>query len=115
MSSVHYLEIVTNELDATCALYASVWDISFGEPVADLGQARTAERSDGLMIGVRKPLADHESPILRSYVAVEDIAAATKAAKAQGATIAYAPTRQGVFGTFAIVILDGVEHGLWQR
>lgn len=114
MSTVHYLEVVTNEVDATCALYGALWNMSFGEADAALGQARTATRPDGTVIGVRAPLADHEAPILRSYVAVDDIAAATKAAEANGAMIAYPPTAQGEHGTFAIVILDGVQHGLWQ-
>ena len=114
MSTVHYLEVVTNELDATCALYGALWGVRFGEAVAALGQARTAERPDGTLVGIRKPMAEHEAPIIRSYVAVEDIAAAAKAAEAQGAMVAYPPTVQGEYGTFAIVLLDGVQHGLWQ-
>lgn len=114
MSTVHYLEIVTNELEATCAFYGSLWDLSFGDAVADLGQARTAKRPDGTLVGIRKPLAEHDAPIVRSYVAVKDIKNATQAAEAQGAVVAYAPTEQGEYGTFAIVILDGVQHGLWQ-
>ncbi len=114
MSTVHYLEVVTNEIDATCALYGALWGVTFGEAVAELGQARTARHSDGTVIGVRKPMAEHEAPIIRSYVSVDDIAAAAKAAEEQGATIAYPPTEQGEHGTFAIVILDGVQHGLWQ-
>lgn len=114
MPSVHYLEIVTNELDSTCGLYERLWGVHFGSPVAELGNARTAEGPDGTLVGVRAPMAEHESPIIRSYVAVEDIGAATQAAEAQGAMVAYPPTRQGEYGTFAIVILDGVQHGLWQ-
>jgi hypothetical protein len=45
-----------------------------------LGQARAATRGDGTLVGIRKPLAAHEQPIMR-----------------------------------AIVIQDGVQHGLWQR
>lgn len=102
--SVHYLEVVTNNVDATCALYEAWWGVSFSEPVAALGQARTATRANGTLVGIRKPLADHETPIVRSYVSVNDIEAATKAAEAQGAMVAYPPTEQGEYGTFAIVI-----------
>jgi len=66
------------------------------------------------LVGIREPLADHEEPVVRSYVAVEDIEAAAKAAEAQGALVAYPPTPQGTYGTFAIVMVDGVQHGLWQ-
>lgn len=115
MATVQYLEVVTNELDSTCAFYGAMWGLSFGEEIAALGQARTAKRPDGTLVGIRKPMAEHEAPIIRSYVAVDDIAVAAKAAEEQGAMIAYPPTKQGDYGTFAIVILDGVQHGLWQR
>jgi predicted enzyme related to lactoylglutathione lyase len=89
--------------------------LSFGPPDPDLGQARVATRVDGALVGIRAPLAAHEQPIMRTYVAVEDIQQAVKAAEEQGATVAYPPTRQGRWGTFAIVIQGGVEHGLWER
>lgn len=114
MNTVHYLEVVTNEVESTCALYASLWDLGFGEPVADLGNARTAKRADGTLIGVRKPMADHEAPIVRTYVEVQDIQAAAKSAEQNGAMVAYAPTKQGDAGTFCIVIHDGLQHGFWQ-
>lgn len=114
MSTVHYLEIVTNELDATCSFYEALWGLSFSDEIAELGKARTVKRPDGTLVGVRKPLADHDAPIVRAYLAVEDIAAAAKHAEGQGAVVAYPPTKQGEFGTFCIVILDGVQQGFWQ-
>jgi predicted enzyme related to lactoylglutathione lyase len=74
-----------------------------------------ATQADGNLVGIRKPLAAHEQPIMRSYLAVEDIQEAVKKAEAHGAAVAYPPTRQGRRGTFAIVIQSGVQHGLWQR
>ena len=112
---VHYLEIVSNDADTLIALYQRMHGLSFGPPDPDLGQARVATRADGTLVGIRKPLAAHEHPIMRTYVAVEDIQQAVKEAEEHGATIAYPPTRQGQRGTFAIVIQGDVEHGLWQR
>lgn len=112
---VQYIEVVTRDVDATCALYERFFNISFGREDATLGQARTAQRADGSMIGVRKPLAAHEQPILRTYLRVNDIYEAVEIARAGGATVAYPPTTQGVHGTFAIVIQDDVQHGLWQK
>lgn len=112
---VHYLEIVSNDVDILAGLYQHMHGLSFGAPDPDLGQARVATQADGTLIGIRKPLAAHEQPIMRTYLAVEDIRLATKYAEESGATIAYPPTRQGNQGTFAIVIQGGVEHGLWQR
>jgi predicted enzyme related to lactoylglutathione lyase len=113
--AVHYLEIVTNDVDTLTALYQRIHGLSFGPPDADLGEAHVATRPDGTLIGIRKPLAAHEEPIVRTYLAVEDIQQAVKAAENSGAVIAYPPTRQGQRGTFAIVIQGGVQHGLWQR
>jgi predicted enzyme related to lactoylglutathione lyase len=89
--------------------------LSFGPPDPDLGQARVATQADGALVGIRKPLATHEQPIMRTYVAVKDIQQALKEAEESGAAIAYPATRQGNRGTFAIVIQGNLEHGLWQR
>lgn len=113
--SIHYLEIVSNDADKLTTLYQRMHHLSFGPPDPDLGQARVASRADGTLVGIRKPLAAHEHPIMRTYLAVEDIQEAVKKAEENGATIAYPPTRQGRQGTFAIVIEGDVEHGLWQR
>jgi predicted enzyme related to lactoylglutathione lyase len=113
--AVHYLEIVSNDVDTLTALYERMHGLSFGPPDLDLGHARVATRMDGTLVGIRKPLAAHEQPIMRTYLAVEDIHQAVKKAEDSGATIAYPPTRQGQRGTFAIVIQGDVQHGLWQR
>lgn len=78
-----------------------------------IGQTRVALRPDGTLVGIRKPLAAHEQPVVRTYFAVDDIEQAVKNAEAQGAVIAYPPTRQGQRGVFAIVIQgSNVQHGL---
>ena len=112
---VHYLEIVSDDVDTLIALYQRMHGLAFGPPDADLGQARVATRADGTLVGIRKPLAAHEQPIVRTYIAVADIQEAVKNAEACGALVAYPPTPQGQRGTFAIVIHGGVQHGLWQR
>ena len=114
MAAVHYLEIVSDAVDTLTALYERMHGLSFGPPDADLGQARVATRADGTLVGIRKPLAAHEQPIIRTYLAVEDIRQAVMQAEGSGATIAYPPTRQGQRGTFAIVIQGAVQHGLGQ-
>jgi len=113
--TVHYLEIVSDDVDMLVGLYQHAHGLSFGPPDPDLGQARVATQSDGTVVGIRKPLAAHEQSIMRTYLEVEDIQQATKKAEESGATIAYPPTQLGDDGTFAIVIQGDVEHGLWQR
>ena len=113
--AVHYVEIVSNDADALAELYQRMHGLSFGPPDPDLGLARVATQSEGTLVGIRKPLAAHEQPIMRTYLAVQDIRQALTEAEEAGATIAYPATSQGSQGTFAIVIQGGVEHGLWQR
>jgi uncharacterized protein len=113
--TIHYLEIVSPETDALIAVLEAVQGLSFGPPDPDLGQARVATRSDGTLVGIRKPLAAHEAPIVRTYLAVDDIESAARKAEEHGAIVAYGPTRQGARGTFAIVLHGGVQLGLWQR
>ena len=111
----HYVEIVSAAVDRQRKALAQVHGLSFGPEVQDLGGARVAKTADGVLIGVRAPLAEHEQPITRVYFAVDDIAESVKAAEAAGALIAYPPTEQGETGTWAIYILDGIQYGLWQR
>jgi predicted enzyme related to lactoylglutathione lyase len=113
--TVHYLEIVTHDVDGVAALYEAMSGLSFGAPDADLGQARVAARDNGTFVGIRRPLADHEDPIVRTYVAVDDLAQTLAAAEHAGATIALPATPLGTHGTFAIVLYGDVQHGLWQR
>ena len=111
---VHYLEIVTPEVEATCEALEAAHGVSFSEPVAELGGARTASLAGGGRIGVRGPLRETEQPVVRPYVLVEDIEAAVEAARAAGGEIAMPPTRIEGHGTFAIYVLGGIEHGLWE-
>jgi uncharacterized protein len=111
---IHYLEIVTNEVDAVCAAYASANNVQFGEPDAGLGGARTASLAGGGFIGVRAPLRDTEEPVVRPYWLVEDIDAALAEAVRAGGVIAVPPMEIPGHGTFAIYLQGGNDHGLWQ-
>lgn len=111
---VQYLEIVTPEVEAVCKQYALVYQLSFGEPDVNLGGARTAELSGGGMLGVRAPLRDTETPVVRPYMLVQDIEAAVKRATEAGAELALPPMELPGHGTCAIVIQGGIEFGFWQ-
>lgn len=111
---VQYLEIVTPSVNETCEVLAEAHGVTFSDPVAELGNARTAELKDGGRIGVRAPMRATEEPVVRPYVLVDDIRAAVKAAEASGAEVAIPPMEIPGQGTFSIFILGGIEHGLWQ-
>lgn len=112
---IQYLEIVTPLVNETCDVLAAAHGVEFGDPIPELGNARTAKLDDGGRIGVRAPMRDTEEPVVRPYVLVGDIEAAVKAAETAGAEVAMPPMQiPGGHGTFSIYILGGIEHGLWQ-
>ena len=112
---VHYLEIVTPKVDETCNALARAHGVTFGNPVPELGNARTTNLKDGGRIGVRAPMRETEAPVVRPYILVPNIEVAVKAAEAAGATIAMPPMEIPGQGMFAIYTLGGIDHGLWQR
>ena len=111
---VHYLEIVTPDVDSTCAALAAIHGVKFSAPVPEFGAARTAPTADGGRIGVRGPMRDTETPVVRPYLRVKDIKKAAAAAEAAGATIAIPPMEIAGQGMFSIYVHGGIEHGLWQ-
>lgn len=112
---IHYLEIVTQEVDAVCAAYAGANGVHFGEPDAGLGNARTAALPGGGLVGVRAPMHESEEPVVRPYWLVDEIEAAVAAAVKAGGEVAHPPMEIPGHGTFAIYIAGGIHHGLWQR
>ena len=61
------LTLVTTALvQEGAGLYQRIHGLSFGPPDPDLGQARVATGADGTLVGIRKPLAPHEQPIVRT-------------------------------------------------
>lgn len=91
---IQYLEIVTKEVEAVCAAYASTNGVRFGEPDAGLGNARTVALPGGGLVGVRAPLRETEEPVIRPYWLVNAAAIAT--AVQAGAVVAFHPWRYPV-------------------
>lgn len=111
---IHYLEIVTPDVDAACRALERLHGVGFGKPVASLGNARTAALDGGGLIGVRAPLRETEEPVVRPYILVNDIESAVEAARTAGGEIALPPTEIPERGKFAIYFQGGIQHGLWQ-
>lgn len=111
---IQYLEIVTKDVDAVCAAYASAHEVQFGEPDARLGNARTAAFAGGGLVGVRAPMRETEGPVVRPYWLVDDIVAAVAAVVRAGGEVALPPMEIPGHGTCAIYFQGGNEHGLWQ-
>ena len=112
---VHYHEIVTDNVDATCKAYAASAGASFGdESVPELGGARLLARPDGTTIGVRGRLSPDEPLLHRPYFLVDDVTAAYDAALAEGGQEVHPPLEIPGRGKFAIYKAGGVHHGLWE-
>ena len=111
---IHYLEVVTKELEAVCAAYSAANGIEFSDPVPELGNARTAPLATGGLVGVRAPMHESEEPVVRPYWLVEDIDAALAAAVKTGGVVAHPVMEIPGRGRFAIYIHGGNHHGLWQ-
>ena len=111
---LQYLEIVTREVDAVCAAYAAALDVHFSEPDAGLGGARTASLAGGGLVGVRAPLRETEDPVVRPYWLVADIDRALPAVVDAGGEIAHPAMELPGYGTYAIYLQGGNDHGLWQ-
>ena len=111
---IHYLEIVTREVDAVCSSYAEANGVQFDKPDAGLGNARAATLPGDGLVGVRAPMHESEVPVVRPYWLVDNIEAAVAAAVKAGGEVAHPPMEIPGHGTFAIYILGGVHHGLWQ-
>ena len=112
---IHYLEIVTKEVDAVCSAYAAANGVQFGEADAGLGNARTAMLLGDGLVGVRAPMHETEEPVVRPYWLVDNVEVAVAAAVEAGGEIAHPPMEIPGHGTFAIYTLGGAQHGLWQR
>jgi len=111
---IQYLEIVTEDIESVCATYRATNRVAFSEPIDVLGGARTATLADGSLLGVRAPMSDAEEPIVRPYWLVDDIEKSVGDVAAAGGEIAHPPLALPGYGTFAIYIQGGVQHGLWQ-
>ncbi|MEM7201106.1 MAG: hydroxylase [Planctomycetota bacterium] len=111
---IQFLEIVTPDVDSTCSTLADLHGVTFAAPDPALGNGRTAALEGGGRISVRAPMRADEQPVVRPYGLVGDIQAAVEAARAAGAELAVPPMEIPGHGQFAIYILGGIEHGLWQ-
>ncbi len=111
--AVHYLEIVTPDVEAACQLYGTAYGWHF-QAVAELGNAFVATLPGGSLCGIRAPMHHSEKPIVRTYLRVTDIETAVQEAAQLGAKIALEPMEIPGHGQVAIYQFGGIEQGLWQ-
>lgn len=112
--TIHYLEIVTPDVEAMRRLYATAYGWRFQAMGPELGNAFVAELPGGSRCGIRAPMHAEERPIVRTYLRVADIAKVVETVTQLGGTIALEPMEIPGHGTIAIYLHGGIEQGLWQ-
>ena len=113
-NQVHYLEIVTTNINQICDSYSQTLGVSFSDAIPELGSARTANLSSGTTLGVRAPMHDAEEPVTRPYYLVPDIVKAVELASNSGAEIAVPPMEIPGHGQCAVLMFGSIQSGLWQ-
>lgn len=113
--TVGFLEIVTPDPEGTCASLAAQLGAAFSDPVSTMGGARLADLPGGGRVGVRAPMHETETPVVRPYWLTTDIQAAWTAALDGGATEMHPPMEIPGEGWFAIYQFGGNQHALWQN
>lgn len=113
-NSVHYLEIVTPEVESACNLYARSYGWDFQPMAQQLGNAFVARLPGGSLCGIRAPMHADEKPIVRTYLRVTDIKTAVESAAQLGANILLERMEIPEHGIIAIYEHGGIQQGLWQ-
>lgn len=111
---IYFFEIVADDAEATRDFYAANFGYVFGEAVPEFGGSYVADLPEGSTISIRGSMHEQETPVVRIYLRVADIEAATANAEAAGAMIAMPPTEIPGRGRFAIYFLGGIQQGIWQ-
>jgi len=113
-NSVHYLEIVTPDVDAACLLYSTAFGWHFQSSVPELGNAFVATLPGGSLCGIRAPLHLEETPVVRTYIRVTNLETVTRDAERLGATILLESMDLAGWGKISIYDFGGIQQGLWQ-
>ena len=112
--AVHYLEIVTPDVEAVRNLYEESYGWHFQPIEPALGNAFVAELPGGVLCGIRAPMHAEEKPTVRTYVRVADIKTSVQRATQLGATVLLEQMEIPGHGVIAIYLHGGIEHGIWQ-
>ena len=113
-SKIRYLEIVTPDVAGTIEMFEKSSAVKFSDPIAELGNARTAPMAGGAQMGIRAPMHDAEEAVTRTYFSTDDIEMATEQAVAAGAELAHPVLEIPGQGKFSILFKGGNQFGFWQ-
>lgn len=112
--AVHYIEIVTPDVEAVCSLYEQAYGWHFQPMKPELGNAFVTKLPEGALCGIRAPMHTEEKPCVRTYVRVTDIEITVQRVSQLGAKILLERMEIPGHGIIAIYLHGGIEHGIWQ-
>jgi uncharacterized protein len=113
-NAIHYMEIVTRDVEGARLLYATAFGWRFQPSVPELGNAFVAPLPGGSLCGIRAPLHESEMPTVRTYIRVMDLEAVTREAERSGARVLLESMDLAGWGRISICEFGGVQQGLWQ-
>lgn len=113
-SAIHYLEIVTPDVEAARQLYSTAFGWSFEPAVPELGNAVVATLPGGSLCGIRAPLHIEETPVVRTYIRTENLELSTREVVRLGASVLLESMDLAGWGKISIVECGGIQQGLWQ-
>jgi predicted enzyme related to lactoylglutathione lyase len=113
-SPIHYLEIVTPDVEAVRTAYEKIGGFHFRSQDPVLGNAYVADLPSGSMCGIRAPMHGGEKPVVRPYLRVNDLKISVETAVQLGAKVMLEYMELPGHGKIAIYELGGIEQGLWQ-
>ncbi len=113
-NSIHYLEIVTPDVEAACRHYSTAYGWRFEPAGPELGHSHVSQLPGGSLCGIRAPMHVEEMPIVRTYLRVADIDVATREAERLGAQVLLESMDLGRWGKISIYAFGGIQQGLWQ-
>jgi predicted enzyme related to lactoylglutathione lyase len=113
-NQLHYLEIVTPNIESTQEHHETVLGWQFEGPIPELGNAMIASMPGGGTCGIRAPMHDMEKTTVRTYYLVSNLEQSVEVAMAAGGVLALPPTEIPGRGRIAIYMLGDIEQGLWQ-
>lgn len=112
--TAYYIEIVTPDVDSTCKLYGTAYGWQFEDKGPEWGNSFVATLPNGSLCGIRAPMHELESPVVRTYLRVSSIEKSVAEARDLGAEILLEAMEMPGHGQIAIYRVGGVEQGLWQ-
>lgn len=116
IGDIAHTEVVTANVAGTKAFYERTFGWKFQNLGPDMGNYEMATLPNGMTYGLRAPQPGNagDKPGVVNYTLVPDVKKAVADAKKHGAQVMLEPQEVPGKGWFAICLVQGTPHGVWQ-